>query len=143
MCHFKGEVMANEQNLKVLSPNEARELGRIGGIMSGQSRREQKRVQEIAKAIALMPANDMLPQHKIYTDGNNKFYGLENPNISEAIIAKLACNALRGNVTAAKLFLELTGEIPKTQSVNVIACQSTGDAMQIIYGHAKRFTNNT
>jgi stage IV sporulation protein B len=76
-------------------------------------------------------------------DENNKFYGLENPNISEAIIAKLACNALRGNVTAAKLFLELTGEIPKTQSVNVIACQSTGDAMQITYGHAKRFTNNT
>ena len=42
--------MANEQNLKVLSPSEAREFGRIGGIMSGQSRREQKRVQEIAKA---------------------------------------------------------------------------------------------
>lgn len=133
--------MANEQNLKVLSPNEAREFGRIGGIMSGQSRREHKKLQEIAKTISLMPASTMLPRHKIQLGDDDKFCGLDNTNVAEAIVAKLAYSALRGNVTAAKLFLELTGNLPKIQSVNVIACQSTKDAMQIVYGHTKQQVN--
>lgn len=130
--------MANEQNLKVLSPNEARELGRIGGIISGKSRREHKKIQEIARVISSMPAGTMLPQQKLYTGANSTFCGLTDPNVVEAIIAKLADKALKGNVNAAKLFLELTGEIPKTQSINVIACQTTKDSAQIVYGHTKQ-----
>ena len=47
--------MANEQNLKVLSPTEARELGRIGGVVSGQARRERKRLRDIAMTMASAP----------------------------------------------------------------------------------------
>lgn len=130
--------MANEQNLKILSPNEARELGRIGGIISGNSRRERKRIQEIARVISSMPASAMLPKQKLYSGCDSTFCGLFDPNVVEAIVAKLADKALKGNVNAAKLFLELTGEIPRTQSVNVIACQTTKDSTQIMYGHTKQ-----
>lgn len=49
----KGQQMANEQNLKVLSPNEARELGRIGGMMSGKTRRERKKLREMVLTMAI------------------------------------------------------------------------------------------
>ena len=44
--------MANEQNLKPpLSPKEAREQGRKGGIASGKARREKKQLRELAQMI--------------------------------------------------------------------------------------------
>ncbi len=39
--------MANEKNLRTPTTNEAREIGRKGGIASGQARREKKTVQKI------------------------------------------------------------------------------------------------
>ena len=39
--------MANEKNLRTPTTNEAREIGRKGGIASGQSRREKKTIQKI------------------------------------------------------------------------------------------------
>lgn len=131
--------MANEQNLKTLSPNEAREFGRIGGIASGQSRREQKQIREIAKVISGIPAKDLLPKHTFGVfDTGNTFCGLKDPNVIQAVIAKIASSALKGNITAAKLFLELSGALPKTQSINIVSCQTTKDAMQVIYGHTKQ-----
>jgi hypothetical protein len=38
--------MANENNLKVLSPSEAREFGKIGGLASAKSRKEKKDLKE-------------------------------------------------------------------------------------------------
>lgn len=131
--------MANIQNLKVLTPNEARELGRIGGIMSGQSRREYKKIQKIASVISSMPARDMMPVHTLNNGSDiSKFYGLDNPSVAEAVVAKIASSALKGNVPAAKLFLELAGGLPKIQSINIVSCQTTKDAMQVVYGHAKQ-----
>lgn len=44
----------NDGNLKTLSPSEAREQGRLGGIASGQARRERKRLREcLAEALTL------------------------------------------------------------------------------------------
>ena len=39
--------MANEKNLRTPTTNEAREIGRTGGIASGQARREKKTIQKI------------------------------------------------------------------------------------------------
>ena len=44
--------MANEKNLKpIRTKSEAREKGKKGGVMSGQSRRRQKTYREMAKAM--------------------------------------------------------------------------------------------
>lgn len=98
--------MANEQNLKILSPNEARELGHVGGIVSGEVRRGRKRMREIAQTMADLPAN--LDPH---TD--RRFiqrYQLENATIQELIVANIICDARAGNFRAIKLFIELMGE---------------------------------
>ena len=39
--------MPNEKNLRVPTSNEARKIGRKGGIASGQARREKKTIQKI------------------------------------------------------------------------------------------------
>lgn len=41
--------MANEQNLKPLTAKKAREIGRKGGIASGEAKRAKKTAYEIAK----------------------------------------------------------------------------------------------
>lgn len=40
-------MMANSENLKTLSPSEARKNGRKGGIASGQARRRKRTLMEI------------------------------------------------------------------------------------------------
>lgn len=53
--------MANEQNLKPFttrSSEEARELGRKGGIASGEARREKKSLREKAKLLMSLSIKD-------------------------------------------------------------------------------------
>lgn len=50
--------MANEQNLKILSPREARENGRKGGIASGKARREKRTLRELMELYGSMPDPD-------------------------------------------------------------------------------------
>lgn len=47
--------MANEQNLRVPSSEEAREIGRKGGIASGKARREKKTWAQILERIGSLP----------------------------------------------------------------------------------------
>lgn len=101
--------MANEQNLKTLTPNEARELGRIGGQMSGKARRERKRLRDMAMSMA------SAPMHFDNDYSRNRFiekYHIENPTIIDGILAQLVSSALYGDMTAIKLFLSLTADTP-------------------------------
>lgn len=50
--------MANEQNLKPLSPSKAREIGRKGGKKSGASRRKKKYIKEILEQLMQMDLTD-------------------------------------------------------------------------------------
>ena len=129
--------MANEQNLKILSPNEAREFGRVGGIASGRIRQERKKVQRIAKAVASMPARALLPAHRLNVV-DDKGSPLDEASVLEAMVSKLANDALRGKVTAIKLFLEIAGALPQLQSINMIACQTKDNDMRVVYGHTKQ-----
>ena len=51
--------MAGIDNLKTPTAEEAREKGRKGGLASGAARRRKKNLQEIAKAIADLPLNEL------------------------------------------------------------------------------------
>ncbi|MBQ7244934.1 MAG: hypothetical protein IJS34_01020 [Alphaproteobacteria bacterium] len=102
--------MANEQNLKVLSPNEARELGRIGGQISGKARRERKKLRDMVISMA----NGPLPFDNDYS--RNRFiekYQIDNPTIIDGILAQLVSSALYGDMAAIKLFLSLTADTPQ------------------------------
>lgn len=47
--------LANKENLKPLSTNKAREIGKKGGIASGESRRKRKAMREQLETILSMP----------------------------------------------------------------------------------------
>lgn len=105
----KGQQMANEQNLKVLSPNEARELGRIGGMMSGKTRRERKKLREMVLTMASSPMTfDNEYNRKRFIEK----YHIDNPTIIDGILAQLVSSALYGDMAAIKLFLSLVADTP-------------------------------
>ena len=105
----KGQQMANEQNLKVLSPNEARELGRIGGMMSGKTRRERKKLREMVLTMASSPMTfDNEYNRKRFIEK----YHIDNPTIVDGILAQLVSSALYGDMAAIKLFLSLVADTP-------------------------------
>lgn len=86
--------MANTENLKsVRTVEEARELGRKGGIKSGEVRREKKLLKSLLEEALL----------KETKTGNNAV------DITNAIIKK----AKKGNVKAYEVIRDTLGEKPK------------------------------
>lgn len=72
--------LANKENLKPLSTNKAREIGKKGGIASGKSRRKRKAMKEQLETILSMPVTLKDEKGKKLID---KYKGL---GISEADI---------------------------------------------------------
>lgn len=74
----------NESNLRVLSPSEAREQGRLGGIRSGEARRERKAIRQALEECLAMDTD---------LDG-------ETVSNVEAVAVALVREAKNGNVRA-------------------------------------------
>lgn len=55
--------MSNEKNLRVPTSEEARKIGRKGGVASGKARREKKTIQNILTALCDSKCSD-IPQFK-------------------------------------------------------------------------------
>lgn len=86
----------NDQNLRVPTSDEAREIGRLGGIASGQARRERKRLREcLEEALAL----------------ETEFDGQTMSN-AEAIAASMVREARNGSVRAFVEVRNTVGEKP-------------------------------
>lgn len=130
----KGHKMANEQNLKTLTPNEARELGRIGGQMSGKARRERKKLRDMVMSMA------SAPMHFDNDYSRNRFiekYHIDNPTIIDGILAQLVSSALYGDMAAIKLFLSLTADTP-SQHIPFIPGTITKQKFKVSYEAQKQ-----
>lgn len=101
--------MANEQNLRTLSPKEAREQGRKGGKASAAKRAERKTFREGL----LLLLNEPLKDKAGNVTGNTT---------QDAIIAALVKRAANGDTRAFEMIRDTIGEKP-VQDVKV----STGD----------------
>lgn len=84
--------MANEQNLKVPTSEEAREYGRLGGIASGEARRQKATMK---KTLEMM----LEETHK-----NGKTY---KDNVTLGLIV----GAMKGNAQNYKTIVEMLGEL--------------------------------
>ena len=94
----------NENNLipnSQRTPEELREMGRKGGIASGEARKRKKTLKE--ELIALLETND----------NNNK--------ISVALLQK----ALNGDIQAFTTIRDTIGEKPREEVKNVITYEDT------------------
>ena len=91
--------MAGEDNLIPMSERskaEARELGRIGGIKSGEVRKQQADLKKRLKEIANMALRDgKIDEITTLADAKNA-----NLSISDALLVKLVAMALGGNIKA-------------------------------------------
>ena len=89
--------MPNPENLKTLSPSEARKQGRKGGKASGEARRRRK---------AFADAFNTLLQREFTDHNGNKMQGVE------AIAAKTFKAALDGDLKAMQIIRDTVGEMP-------------------------------
>ena len=95
--------MANEQNLRVPTSEEAREIGRKGGIASGEARRAKRDFRE-----SMMAALAELIERK---DDNGNV--IAKISAQDAICLKQIAKALKGDTTAAKFCVEVSAEKQK------------------------------
>ncbi len=108
--------MANEQNLIPItdrSSNEAREMGRKGGIASGAARRRKRSLKEAADLYLSLPVTDNRIWNQLAIDGVDP----EDIDNQMAIIVGLSKRAMLGDAKAAKVVVEMLGENAKEEPV--------------------------
>ncbi len=101
--------MANEKNLVPMdrrSPEEAREMGRKGGIASGEARRRKRSLKEAADLFLSLPPADRRVWNKISRAGVPP----EDIDNQMAMIAGLTAAACEGDARAARVIVDLLGE---------------------------------
>ena len=86
----------NDENLRTLSPSEAREYGRRGGVRSGEVRRQRKLMKEYLE-VALVE------------DTEYRGHSMTN---AEAVTAALVRRAKTGDVRAYAQIVAMLGEKP-------------------------------
>ena len=116
----------NDGNLKRPSSEEARELGRRGGIASGAARRRRKALREAADIFLALPLPDKDEVKRLRKLGLDR----DDIDVQMGIVARLAQMAMLGDTKAAKLlfdivgpeletnYLDATDDDPITQSLN-------------------------
>lgn len=99
------------------SADEARELGRKGGIASGITRRRQRDARKVltcmlnSKPMLTRQALSSLHALGIRGNGTNR----DQYNIELIVMAALVQKAMRGNVEAFELILQIMGEDSRSQ----------------------------
>lgn len=95
----------NDGNLKRPSSEEARELGRRGGIASGAARRRRKALREALDVYISLPVQDKRSLNRLLRAGVDE----DDADTQMLIISSLVQRAIDGNVRAAKLIFDLVG----------------------------------
>ena len=121
-------MLAGEENLIPMSErskDEVREIGRKGGIASGESRRKRKQLQDQADFLFSLPMPDIKKEDekgevKSLLDEFKKISGIKDGKQIDnqmAILIALQKQALNGNVYAINAIFELLGE--KKTNINL------------------------
>lgn len=100
----------NDGNLKRPSSDEARELGRRGGVASGIARRRRKALREAADIFLALPLPDKDEVKRLRKLG----LGMDDIDVQMGIVARLAQMAMLGDTKAAKLLFDIVGSEPET-----------------------------
>ena len=101
----------NVGNLKPCSErskSEAREIGRKGGIRSGESRRAKKTVKECLKMYSEMKVTSPEMKAALKSSG---ITDTEEMTYAVAMALQFMTAAMRGNSQMARLVMEMMGEI--------------------------------
>lgn len=98
--------MRNIKNLKPLSTEEARRIGKIGGLKSAESRNRKKTLKEQMELILSLPIKDSKTREYLVSMGIDSDL-LDN---YMCISVSLLNEALKGNVRAFDIIRDILGE---------------------------------
>lgn len=110
--------MPNEKNLIPMnrrSQSEARELGRKGGEASGAARRRKRSLREAADLYLSLPVSDKRQKNKAVRRGVEP----EDVDNQMAMIIGLVEAATEGDARAARVIVDLLGDVPSDNSEGV------------------------
>ena len=110
----------NDENLKTLSPSEAREQGRRGGIRSGEVRRERKQLREALEEALALPC---------------EVEGMELSNV-EAVAIALVREAREGNVSAFRELRNTVDGMPtqRIETAPAISEEARREVEALLFG---------
>ena len=126
--------MANEQNLRTLSPSEAREQGRRGGLASAAKRQKQKTLRELAEIIGAMPVKNP----KTIAIMEKAGFEPEQMTNDMAMMMGLQLKAQNGDPSAAKLLSELRGQYSTRVEVEPVQPKPLIDLTEAIPAETKK-----
>ena len=95
---MKKDNRGNIENLRVPTSEEARKIGKMGGIASGEARREKKRLREALESLLDMQDEEAMA-------------GIDQTN-ALAIALAMVKKAKKGDVQAAVYVRDTSGEKP-------------------------------
>lgn len=104
-------MVANPQNLRVPTSEEARKNGKKGGIASGKARRAKRSMREYAQMYGELP----LAKGKEKDPKTSADIAKSNPTMDGAVVAKLYEMASRGNLKAIDILIHLKGQNAPTE----------------------------
>ena len=106
--------MANQQNLVPLSTCKAQEIGNIGGINSGISRRNKKRIKQQFELLMSLDLQENELKEQIKSLGIPE----EEINVQMALCVAMTQQALQGNIRAFELIRDTIGQNPINELEN-------------------------
>ena len=106
--------MANQQNLVPLSTSKAREIGKKGGINSGISRRNKKRIKQQFELLMSLDLQENELKEQIKSLGIPE----EEINVQMALCVAMTQQALQGNIRAFELIRDTIGQNPINELEN-------------------------
>ena len=105
--------MAKESNLKPLSTERAREIGKKGGQAYARNVRKRKALKEQMELLLTLPLTDERAKKQFESMGIDA----DNMDNQMAMVVKTYAQALKGNINAVNSIREIIGE--RVVEVNV------------------------
>lgn len=107
--------MANEQNLVPLTTEKAREIGKLGGIASGEAKRKKKTLKELGDMIGGLGIKDVKVRELLAQAGIEE----EDMVRDAGMMFTLAIKAGKGDTRSAELIAKIRGQLKEQQSIEV------------------------
>lgn len=126
--------LEKSKGFKENSTEKQRKIARAGGIASGEAKRRNKTFKECAQIFGALPADDK--QKELL-----KRQGVtEEATHNMGVVYGLYAAAMRGNSNAARVLLELVGEL-KQQQTNVNVTQTVNPYANLTEEELRKLAN--
>lgn len=134
-------MAANLKNLRTPTTEQAREIGRKGGLASAQKRKERKAMRETLQILLDLSIRTG-KKANIEKSKSIRDLSTENVSVQEAILMKQIEKALKGDLKALEFLRDTLGERP-TDNINLTTNGTTEAIMEKLNERSNSFDEDT